>query len=119
MQEEKPGTRFGVAVGVISVAFSTLCFVIVPVFTPAFLLAALFGLISGGLCLALKARRSAWVAFVFALVPLCGFLVLEYVVEYVGNGHVFFVPLAAAMAFAAWALIDYSRATRAARPTPP
>lgn len=119
MHDKKPVTRFGVAVGVISVAFSTLCFVIVPVFTPAFLLAALFGLISAGLCIALKARRSAWVAFVFAFVPLCGFLVLEYVVEHVGNGHVFFVPLAAATAFAAWSLIDHSRATRAARPAPP
>ncbi len=105
-------SSLGAVVGGISIAFSTLCYAIVAVFTPAFVLAALFGATSGGLALALKARRTAIVAFVFALAPLCEFLLVQYVVERVGSGYIAFIPLGLAVAVAVWALIDYQRARR-------
>jgi hypothetical protein len=104
--------RIGAAVGGISVAFSALCFVVTPAFTPAFILAALFGFLSGAIALALKARRTAVVTFVFALTPFCGFLLMQYVAEPLQNGYVVFVPLALAAVFAAWVLINYSKAKR-------
>lgn len=105
-------SRIGAVLGGISIGFSTLCFAITPVFTPAFLLAALFGLLSAALALALKARRTALVALVFAATPFCGLLLIDHVVERVRNGYVAFIPLAAAFVVASWALLDYSRRKR-------
>ena len=99
--------RIGAAVGGISIAFSTLCFVVMPAFTAALILAILCGAISGSIALGLKARRSAMVAFVFALTPLGGFLMLEHVVERVHNGYVMFVPLGLAFMIAVWVLRNY------------
>jgi hypothetical protein len=112
-QWARPGTaRIGVVVGGISIAFSTLCFLITPAFTPAFMLALLFGALSGALALALKARRTAVLAFVFALTPLCGFLLMEYVAERVRTGYIVFVPLGLAFAIAVGVLVNYSKARR-------
>ena len=110
----KPHSRVGAAVGGISIAFSTLCFAVIPAFTPALMLAALFGTISGAIALALKARRTAVVAFVFALTPFCGFVLIQYVAERVRSGYVSFVPLVVAFSIALWALINYSKARRSA-----
>lgn len=107
-----PPARIGAAVGGISIGFSALCFFITPAFTPAFALAAFFGGLSGTLALALKARRTAIVAFVFALTPFCGFLVMQYLVEQLRNSFVFFIPLLFAIAVATWAFVSYSRAKR-------
>jgi hypothetical protein len=115
--DQKPGSRatarIGVAIGCASIAFSTLCFVVTPVFTGGLILAPFFGVVSGGASFALNAKRTAAVALVFSLAPFCGFLVLENVVERVGNGYVFFAPLGAAALIAAWVLSRYSRAKRA------
>lgn len=108
----KNTSRIGAAVGGISIAFSMLCCLIVPVFTGAMVLAALFGLISGGLAMALQARRTAIVAFVFALVPLCEFLLLQYVAEPAGTALIAFIPLVAALAVAVWFLLTYMRPSR-------
>jgi MFS family permease len=105
--------RIGVAVGCLSIAFSTLCFLVTPVFAGGFILAPLFGAVSGGISLALKAKRTAIVAFVFSLTPLCGFLLLQYVAERLQNGYVFFVPLGLALLIGALVLVSYSRAKRA------
>jgi hypothetical protein len=105
--------KFGVGIGCISIAFSTLCFFVTPVFMGGLILALLFGVISAGISLALKAKRTAVVALVFSLTPLWGFLVLEHVVERVRNGYVFFFPLWAAVFIATWVLVNYSRAKRA------
>lgn len=105
--------RIGVAVGCISIAFSTMCFLVTPAFTPAFVLALLFGSTSGAIALVLKARRTAVVAFVFALTPLLGFLLLENVAERVGSGYVAFLALGAAALVAALALVSYAKAQRA------
>jgi hypothetical protein len=105
--------RMGTWLGGINIAFSLLCFFITPVFTPAFILAVLFGALSGAIALALQARRTAFVALAFALVPPIEFLLIQKVVERAGTGAVVYIPLVAALAFAVWALIDYSRARRA------
>jgi hypothetical protein len=105
----KTHSRIGVVVAGLSIVYSTLCFLVTPVFTGAIILAALFGTISGAIAIALKARRTAIVAFIFALTPLFGFLVMEYVAERVGTGYVTFIPLVLAIVVAAWALVDYSR----------
>jgi uncharacterized protein YqhQ len=109
-------SRIGVVVGGVSIAFSSLCFLVTPVFTGALVLAAFFGAISGAIALALKARRTALMAFIFALTPLCGFLILENVVERVGTGYVMFIPIVAAFAIAVWVLVDYSKGARTAPP---
>jgi hypothetical protein len=103
VSEVETRSGIGVFVGVTSIAFSTLCFLIIPVFTLAIGLAVLFGAMSGGLAWGLKARRTAIVAFTFALTPLCGFLLMEHVAERVGNGYVVFLPLGAAVVVAALA----------------
>lgn len=108
--------RVGAGLGGISIAFSTLCFLVMPAFTPAFILAALFGSLSGAIALALRARRTALVAFAFALAPFPGFLLMQYAAEPLRNGYVVLLPLALATASAIWSLLDYSRTTR--RPAP-
>jgi hypothetical protein len=113
----KTHSRIGVVVGGLSIGFSTLCFLVTPVFTGALVLAALFGAISGAIAIALKARRTAMVAFIFALTPLFGFLTMEYVAERVGTGYVTFIPLVLAVVVAAWALVNYSR-SKVASPSP-
>ena len=105
--------RVGATVGGISIAFSTLCFLVTPAFTPAFILAILFGAISGAIALALKARRTAVVAFAFSLTPLLGFLLLESFAERVRSGYIAFLALGAAVLVAASALVNYSKARRA------
>ena len=106
--------RIGAFVGGTSIAFSLLCFAIVPAFTPAFVLALLFGATSAGLAFALQARRSALVALVFGLAPLCELLLIQYVVERVGSSYVALAPLALALIVAVWALTNYLRARRGA-----
>ena len=102
--------HIGVAVGGISIAFSALCFVVTPAFTAAFILAVVFGVVSGAIALALKATRTAIVAFVFAVTPFCGFLLIEYAAEPLRNGYVVFVPLVLATGAGVLALISYLRA---------
>ena len=104
--------RIGVAIGSISVVFSTLCFLVMPVFTASLILSIASGVPSGLIALSLKARRTALVAFAFAPVPLCGFLLLEHAAHFVGSGYIAFLALGVAILVAAWAVIDYSRSRR-------
>lgn len=104
--------RVGVSLGGISIAFSTLCFVVMPAFTGALILAMLFGVPSSAIALGLKAKRTALVTLVFAPTPLCGFLLMEHASHLVGSGYIAFVALGAAFFIAALAIIDYSKARR-------
>jgi hypothetical protein len=109
-------TRIGVSAGVVSILFSTLSLIVMPVFTGSIILAPLLGVVLGATALALGARRTAGVTFVFALVPACGFFVMENFSGYFRTGYVAFLPLVVAVAVAAWALISYSR-SKAIGPT--
>lgn len=102
-------SRIGVVVGGICIAFSTLCFFVLGVFTPAIILAALIGTFGGVVAIALSANRTGLVAFTFGLAPLLGFLVLEYVPGRVLYGYVVFVPLAVAVMCAVLAVLNYSK----------
>lgn len=104
--------RVGVVVGVVSILFSILCLVFMPVFTGAIIMAPLIGVGFGGISAVLGARRTAGVTFAFALVPLGGFLVMENFSEHVGTGYVAFAPLVAAIALAAWAAGNYLHTKR-------
>jgi len=75
----KNPSRIGVAIGVLSIVFSLLCLAITPVFTPAIVVAAFFGVVSGAIAMALQARRTAYAAFLFAAAPLAEFLILRLV----------------------------------------
>lgn len=97
----------GIAAGGTSIAFSSLCIVFVPVFTPAFMLAAIVGIIGGTIALALRARRTALVAFSFALTPLLFFLFMMY--DGIGALFVALSPIGAALLVAVLAVADYSR----------
>jgi hypothetical protein len=99
--------RIGVILGCISMAFSTLCFLVMPAFTAALVLAMLFGLPSSAIALGLKAKRTALVALVFAPTPLGGFLLMEHASHLVGSGYIAFVALGVAFLVAALAIIDY------------
>lgn len=103
----KTRSLVGVIVGGTSIAFSSLCFVIAPVFTPAVVLAVVVGAIGGSVALALQARRTALVAFAFAVTPLLGLLMIQYAAERVGTGYIAFAPLVVAVIVAAWALCDF------------
>lgn len=100
-------TRIGVFAGLASILFSTLCLVVMPAFTAAIILAPLVGMILGGAAAALGARRTGIVTLVFAVVPACGFYVMENFAGYFGTGYVAFFPLVIAIAVAAWVLIRY------------
>jgi hypothetical protein len=75
----KNPSRIGVAIAVLSIVFSLLCLAITPVFTAAIVLAAFFGVVSGAIAIALQARRTAYAAFVFAVLPLLEFLIFRLV----------------------------------------
>lgn len=111
-------TRIGVCTGVVSILFSTACLVVMPVFSGAIVVAPLAGVFLAAIAAALGARRTAGVALLFALVPACGFFVMETFSEYFGTGYVAFVPLLVAVAVATLVLISYSR-TRAIEPGSP
>jgi hypothetical protein len=98
---------------VVSILFSIFCLVVMPVFTGAIIVAPLIGFAFAVISAALGARRTAAVTFAFALVPFCGFLVMETLSEHVGTGYVAFAPLVAAVVLAAWAVGNYSHAKRA------
>lgn len=102
-------TRIGIFVGLASILFSTLCLLAMPAFTGAIIVAPFVGMILGAIAAALGARRTAAVTLVFAVVPACGFYVMEKFSDYFGTGYVAFFPLAVAVAVAAWVLISYSR----------
>lgn len=104
-------SRIGVAIGIISVVFSTLCFLVMPVFTGSVVLSIFFGVPSGIIALSLKAKRTAIVAFVFAPVPALGLLLLEQ--DLLGGGYMAFLSPCVAAVIAALALIHYARARRA------
>lgn len=102
-QHVKATSRIGVVIGGIGIACSMLCFFVTPVFTPAFLAAVFVGFLGGATALAFKARRTAVVAFVFALMP-CGFLLPERAgIAVMGVG----------LSIAVWMTLDYLRAKRA------
>lgn len=109
-------SRVGVTAGVVSILFSTLCLFVMPVFTGSIILAPLAGVVLAATALALGARRTAGVTLLFALVPACGFLVMENYSEYFGTGYVAFIPLVAAAVVAACTAVNYSR-SRAIKPT--
>jgi hypothetical protein len=104
--------RIGVGLGCISIAFSTLCFIVVPAFTGALILALIFGIPSSAIALGLKAKRTALVTLVFAPTPLCGFLLMQHASELVGSGYIAFLALGVAILAAALALLDYSKEKR-------
>ena len=64
----------GAITGGTSTVFSVICFLVMPVLTPAIALAVIAGAIGGAVALALRARRTALVTFTFSLAPLFGFL---------------------------------------------
>ncbi len=105
--------RIGIVAGVFSILFSTFCLIVMPVFTGAIIAAPLVGLAFAAIAATLRARRTAAITVAFALVPLCGFLVMENFSKYFGTGYVAFLPLAVAAAAAAWTMVDYSRAKAA------
>jgi hypothetical protein len=102
-------SRIGAAVGGVSIGLSTLCFLVMPAFTPAILIAVFIGFIFGIAAALLGARRTAGVAVIFALVPLLGFFVMEAFAEKVGTGFVAFVPLLLAGAIGGFAARNYLR----------
>ncbi len=81
----------GVIAGGTSIVFSSFCFLVMPVFTPAIALAALAGAVGGTVALALQVRRTALVTFVFAVTPLFGFLLLEYGPGRFDTGYLAFI----------------------------
>lgn len=105
------GSRIGVAVGAISIAFSTLCCWAVGVFSGAFMLAALVGTLASVVAFALDARRTALVTFTFGFAPLLEFLVLEgRAFERILDGYgvlAIVSPLALAVVVAALAVLHY------------
>ena len=109
----KNRSLIGVIAGGTSIVFSSLCFLAMPVFTPAIVLAVLVGAVGGAVALALRARRTGLVTFIFALTPLVGFLLLEYDPWRFDTGYLAFVAVGVALMAAILALIDYSRQKRA------
>lgn len=95
----------GIIAGGISIAFSSLCIVVTPVFGAAIVLAVIGGLIGGTIALVLKARRTALVAFIFALTPLLFFLALAY--DGNGDSYLVLLPVAVAIAAAVMVLFDF------------
>lgn len=102
-------TRIGIFVGLSSMLFSTLCLIVMPVFTGAIIVAPFIGAILGAIAAACGARRTAVVTLVFAVVPACGFYVMERFSGYFGTGYVAFFPLVVAIAVASSVLLSYSR----------
>jgi hypothetical protein len=102
-------SRIGAAIGGISIGFSTLCLLVMPVFTPSVVLAPLVAIVLAPIALALQARRTALVAAIFALVPLFGFMSAESFAEYFRTGYVAFAPLFLAVIIAALVLVNYKR----------
>jgi hypothetical protein len=113
VQSVRPGSS--ARLGAIVIAFSTLCFLVFPAFTPSFILSLLFGIFSGVIAFALKARRAAIVALVFAPTPLCGFLLLDYFANRFHSGYAVFAILGVAYLTAILALANYSMARRVSR----
>lgn len=104
--------RIGAVTGGISIAFSAICFFIFPVFTPAFVAALIVGAVCGGTALSLKAKRTALVAFVFALTPLCFHFLVDYAPARLHSNYAVIAALAIAVIVAVFALVDYARARR-------
>lgn len=102
-------SRIGVSLGVASIVFSSLCLVVMPVFTAAILAALLIGAAFSAIAASLGAPRTAGVTLVFSLAPLFGFLVLENLTEHFGTGYVAFAPWVAATGVAAFVAINYVR----------
>lgn len=113
--QARTAALFGVAVGGISIVFSLLCLGVAAVFTPAVILAVVFGLMSGGIAWGLGARRTARVAMVMSVLPVVEWLLMDNVAESAGTALLALLPLLAALGFAVWMLVDYLR-QRAARP---
>jgi hypothetical protein len=109
-------SRIGATVGGISIGFSTLCLLVMPVFTPSIILAPLAAIVLAPISLVLHARRTALVAAIFALVPLLGLMSAESFAEYFRTGYVAFAPLFLAVIIAALALANYKRSQRTAEP---
>lgn len=102
-------SRTGMTVAGASIAFSALCFALYFAFTPVLLASAIFGAIGAMFALACKARRTAVVTIVFALVPLAQLLVEQFS----DTEYLVFFPAAMAIGVAAWAIVDYSLERRA------
>lgn len=103
-------SRYGVIAGGIGIVLSSLCLLVIPVFTPAIVLAVLVGALGGTLAIALQARRTAFLAFTFALTPLFGLLAMQYSA---GSGYVAFIPWALAVMIATSAFVLYARGATA------
>jgi hypothetical protein len=69
--------RIGVSAGVVSILFSTLCLIVMPVLIGSIILAPPAGVVPGAIAVAPGARRTAGVKFAFALVPSCGLSVMR------------------------------------------
>ena len=105
----------GVVAGTISIVFSILCFLVMPVFTPGIVLAGIVGAVAAIIAFVCKARRTALVTFVFALVPTFGFILLEYDPPRFDTGYLAFIALGVALVVAVLAFVDYSRESTGSR----
>lgn len=81
--------RGGYIAGGAAIVLSSLCLLVMPVFTPAIAVALLAGAIGGSLAYVLHAPRVAFAAFMFALAPLLGFAMMQSEVE---TGYAAFIP---------------------------
>ena len=99
----------GIVAGAASIGFSTLCFLVMPVFTPGIVLAGFVGAMGSVIALACKARRTALVTFVFALTPTFGFLLLEYDPPRFDRAYLAFIALGVALVVAVIAFSGYSK----------
>jgi hypothetical protein len=98
-----------IVTGTVSIAFSSLCFLVMPVFTPGIVLAGLVGAVAGVIALVGGARRTALVTLTFAITPTFGFLLLEYDPPRFNTGYLAFIALGVALVVAFFAFVDYSR----------
>lgn len=105
--------RLGISLGILSIAFSTLCLIVMPVFTGAMIAALLLGVAFGAMAASLGARRTAGVTLLFALAPLFGFFVMENSAAYFRTGYVAFAPFLVAIVVAVWVATNYLRTKRA------
>ena len=105
----------GIVTGAASIAFSSLCFLVMPVFTPGIVLAGFFGAVAGIIALVSGARRIALVTFTFAVTPTFGFFLLEYDFPRFHTGYLAFVALVIALVVAVFAFVNYSRGRTGSR----
>lgn len=102
------GSRIGVGVAGVSIAFSMFSILLYFAFTPVFLISALLGAIGAACALASKARRTALVAAIFGLVPLAQLLVETFI----DNEYFVLVPAALSFFVSGFIFANYSQERR-------